>query len=289
MKKYVIVIIIIVLVVLAAFSGCTGTKPGEADVTTGNGMDDIAKELVVSIDNGLEEIDTGLSKNAKVLSEKGLTREEAEATLTENLMDNPWAISSLVISKEGVVVTAAPKNYEEIVGTDLSWQSQVEKANSEQVPIVSDVFTMEEGFTGIYLPGVPAGFNESEKDELVKRVKNARDYAHANGKAEAVAAFNDPEGHFADGANYIFAYDNEGTTLALPHQPEMIGTSRFVFTDTYGVKIIQWEVSVAKQGGGFVYIHYFDPDTGDTRLKLCYVTPVNDQWFVGSGIYKENL
>ncbi len=560
MKKYAIVIIIVVLVVLAAFSGCTGTKPGEADVKSGSAMDGIAKELVVSIDNGLEEIDMGLSKNAKVLSETGLNGEEAEATLTENLLDYPWAISSLVISKEGVVVTAAPKNYEEIVGTDLSWQSQVEKANSEQVPIVSDVFTMSEGFTGIsqsypifsssgdylgytditykpdvflgrqvkpvigetpydvwvaqtdgtllydtkseeignnlltdpmysdpalqavltrilavpsgsgeyifsdktwsrnvtktavwnsvktngaewrvvltysdeetedegeallrpaagttdaryenlkafvadaaayakengkeaaleefndqngsfidgelyvfaydmdgtvlalpnqkellgtvrtgipdsngvefieglieaagsgggsiyyiypnpednfkeqfkishvmpvddewfvgsgiYLPGVPAEFNESEKDELVKRVKNARDYAHANGKDEAVAAFNDLDGHFADGANYIFAYDNEGTTLALPHQPEMIGSDRFWLTDTYGVKIMQWEIPVAKRGGGFVYVHYFDPDTGDTRLKLCYVTPVNDEWFVGSGIYTESL
>jgi hypothetical protein len=142
---------------------------------------------------------------------------------------------------------------------------------------------------GIYLPEIPAGFNETEIDELVKRVKNARDYAQANDKEEAIADFNDLNGTFADGVNYIFAYEYDGTTLALPFQPELIGTDRLGFSDTYGVEIIRWEISAAKRGGGFVYAEYFNPETGDSGLKLCYVTPVNDEWLVGSGIYTKSI
>jgi len=550
----------VVLAILAAFSGCTGTEPAEADSTTEDEMGKVADALAASIDGGLKELKAGVSENAEILSESGLTGDAAEKALSDNLLDFPWALSSLVISKEGMVVTAVPKNYGDIVGMDLSWQEQVQKANSEQVPIVSDVFTMAEGFTGIsqscpvfsssgeylgytdityradtflgrqvkpviedtpydvwvaqidgtliydtkseeisnnlltdpmysdpslhavltrilaeesgsgeyvfsdrtwsrnvtkkavwktagidgaewrvvvtysggegesvaaatptpvsettetryeylkafvaeaakyanengkeaalkdfndvngsfidgelyifayetdgavialpyqqeligtvrtgipdsngvefieglidaaksgggsiyyiypnpednfkeelklshvmpvddewfvgagiYLPEVPVGFNESEKDELVKRVKNARDYAQENGLLDSVAAFNDPEGIFAEGGNYIFAYDYDGTTLALPCQPEKIGTNRLGYTDTYGVKILQWEISVAKRDGGFVYVQCLDPDTGYDQLKLCYVAPVNDEWFVGSGIYTERI
>ncbi|WP_421909687.1 cache domain-containing protein [Methanolacinia petrolearia] len=153
------------------------------------------------------------------------------------------------------------------------------------VPVDDDWFVG----SGIYLPEIPAEFNILEKDELVKRVKNARDYAQANGKEKAVSDFNDLNGTFADGGEYIFAYDYEGNTLALPHQPEYIGTNRLDLLDTYGVKILGWESSAAKSGGGFVYVQYFDPDAGEARLKLCYVSPVDDEWFVGSGIYTERL
>jgi hypothetical protein len=561
MKKYLVIIIMVVLAVLVSFLGCTGTESdmdlSGTDTKTQNEMNAIADELVLSINEGLEKIDSGISNNSKILSKSGLTGYEAETVLSENLLNYPWAVSSLVISNEGIVMTAMPGNYEDIVGSDLSWQDQVQKANSEQVPIVSDAFTMAEGFTGIsqsypvfsvsgeylgytdmtykpdvfigrqiqpfiegtpydvwvaqtdgtliydtkseeignnlfsdpmysdsalqgvltriavedsgsaeytfsdriwshnvtktalwrtagingvewrvvvtysgdeagdenayspagstgsgydnlttfvinaavyakehgkeaalkefndlngpfidgelyifayetdgtvialpyqqellgttrtgipdsngvefieglihaaadsggsvyyiylnpednfkeefklsyvmpvddewfvgagiYMPEIPAEFNVSEKDELVKRVKSARDYAQVNGKEKAVSDFNDLNGTFADGGNYIFAYDYEGNTLALPHQPEYIGTNRLDFLDTYGVKILRWETSVAKSGGGFVYVQYFDPDTGDARLKLCYVSPVDDEWFVGSGIYIEKL
>jgi len=143
--------------------------------------------------------------------------------------------------------------------------------------------------SGIYLPGLPAQFNATEKDQLVERVKQARQYAQENGAARAIRDFNDRNGTFADGSRYIFAYGFNGTTLALPFQPEVIGTDRTNFTDTYGVKVTAWEIAVAKGGGGFVYVNYLNPDTGKPGMKLCYVEPVDDTWLVGSGIYTDRL
>jgi len=91
------------------------------------------------------------------------------------------------------------------------------------------------------------------------------------------------------GAGSIFAYAFNGTTLALPFQPDMIGSNRMDFSDTYGVKITAWEIATAKRGGGFVYVDYLNPESGAAGLKLCYVAPVDDEWLVGSGIYAGEL
>jgi len=34
-----------------------------------------------------------------------------------------------------------------------------------------------------------------------------------------------------------------------------------------------------------VYVVYYNPDTGNEELKFCYVAPVFDEYFVGSGVY----
>ncbi len=141
--------------------------------------------------------------------------------------------------------------------------------------------------SGIYLSEVPALFTPAERDQLVERVKQAGQYAQANGAAKAVRDFNDRNGTFANGSRYIFAYAYNGTTLAMPFQPESIGTNRMNFTDTHGVKITAWEIAAAKSGGGFVYVDYYNPDTGKPGMKLCYVAPVDDTWLVGSGIYTD--
>jgi hypothetical protein len=139
--------------------------------------------------------------------------------------------------------------------------------------------------SGIYLSGITTEFSPEAKDSLIHRVRYAHDYALAYGKEKAVAAFNDQQGQFAQGEAYIFAYDFNGTTLALPYQPEVLGSDRTGFTDTYGVFGVAWEIAVAEGGGGFVYITYVSPATGVESLKLCYVIPTGTDWLVGSGIY----
>jgi hypothetical protein len=101
MKKYLVIIILVVLAVLVSFLGCTGTESdmdlSGTDTKTQNEMNAIADELVLSINEGLEKIDSGISNNSKILSKFGLTGYEAETVLSENLLNYPWAVSSLVI------------------------------------------------------------------------------------------------------------------------------------------------------------------------------------------------
>jgi len=553
MKAFHVAVILFILAASVSLAGCTGTVTDPKVA----GMKEVAGQLTVSINNGLGDLKAGIRNNSLTLSTAGLSGPGAEKALAENLLRHPWAVSSVIISRDGIVTTAVPRNYAGMAGKNLGWQPQVQEANTKRVPLVSGVFRMEEGFTGIsqsypvfsasgeylgytdityapdvflgryiepvilstgydvwvvqldgteiydtskeeigknilsdpvysdpalqeivsriikepsgsgqytfqdrnwnrnvtktaawdtagidgaawrvvvtsegendvktsrvpatvgettdaryanltrfvqraagyakehgkeaalrefnnlngtfidgdlyvfaygmngtvlalpyqqgligtdrrgiadangvafidrfievahdgggsvyyiypnpednfreefklssvvpvdnewfvgagiYLPELPAGFNITERDALVERVKQARGYAQEQGAGRAIADFNDRKGAFADGSRYIFAYGYNGTTLALPFQPELIGTNRLDFPDSNGVKIIAWEISAAQRGGGFVYVDYFNPDTGKAGLKLCYVAPVDDSWLVGSGIYTD--
>jgi polar amino acid transport system substrate-binding protein len=140
--------------------------------------------------------------------------------------------------------------------------------------------------TGAYLSNISANFVEKDREDLGSFVEEARQYALKSGKQRALEVFNDPKGNFTRDGRYIFAYDYEGKTLALPYQPELIGKSRIDTLDPNGVAFVSQIIDIASMGNGFTYYVYPDPSRNMTqRLKLSYVTKVDDTWFLGSGIY----
>ncbi|OPY53127.1 MAG: Cache domain protein [Methanosaeta sp. PtaU1.Bin112] len=142
--------------------------------------------------------------------------------------------------------------------------------------------------TGTYLSNISAYFAEEDRENLVSFVQEAKEYAENSGKQRALEVFNDPKGDFSRDGRYIFAYDYEGKTLALPYQPELIGKSRIHTLDPNGVDFVSQIIDIARMGNGFTYYIYPDPSGNMTqRLKLSYVTNVDDTWFLGSGIYAE--
>ena len=83
---------------------------------------------------------------------------------------------------------------------------------------------------------------------------------------------NNQSGQFGYGELYIFAYNTNGTTLALPFQPELIGTDLSGLQDPYGVNYTRVEIFLAKQGGGFLFYHYYNPARNMTlEPKMSYV------------------
>lgn len=140
--------------------------------------------------------------------------------------------------------------------------------------------------TGIYLSNISASFDQEARDGLVELVDRAKAFADQSGRDEALLEFNDPEGNFTEAGRYIFAYDYEGVCLALPYQPELVGTSRIDAQDPNGVYFIRQILDVAENGSGFDYYIYPDPSKNMTpELKLSWVVRVDDEWFLGSGIY----
>lgn len=134
----------------------------------------------------------------------------------------------------------------------------------------------------------PSPVNNStvSPEKLVAFVEKAFEYAHVHGRETALQEFNNQTGQFVDGELYIFAYDMNGTTLALPFQPELLGTSRWNATDANGTAYIQNLIATAKSGGGFVRYLYADPANNFTvKQKLSYVVMVDQNWIIGSGTY----
>ena len=127
-------------------------------------------------------------------------------------------------------------------------------------------------------PGVTAA--------LADFVDGAALYAEAAGRAEALATFNDPEGPYVRGDLYIYALDMNGTALALPYQPELVGTSMLDLTDHHGLNVTRIEIALSRLGGGFIYYHYPNPERGmQPEPKVSYVRMVDDTYWIGAGIY----
>ena len=122
--------------------------------------------------------------------------------------------------------------------------------------------------------------------EMKNFVQKAYIYTMTEGKEAALAEFNNPNGEFIDGELYIFAYDMNGTILALPYQPGLVGENRWSIEDSSGVKIVQRGVARAEQGGGYVLYLYPNPTDGYAQeFKLSYVMAVDNDWFIGAGMY----
>jgi polar amino acid transport system substrate-binding protein len=128
--------------------------------------------------------------------------------------------------------------------------------------------------------------SQASPETLVAFVERAYEYAHVHGQEAALQEFNNPSGRFVDGELYIFAYAADGTTLALPFQPMVVGTNRWNITDANGTAYIQDAFAVGHSGGGFIRYLYADPaDNFTVRHKLSYVMMVDEGWLIGAGIY----
>jgi cytochrome c len=128
--------------------------------------------------------------------------------------------------------------------------------------------------------------HQATREEMVAFVQEAVSYAKVNGRENALAEFSNPKGSFFRGSLYIYAYDYNGTTIAHPVNPEKIGVNRLEEKDADGKYFIRELMDASNDGTGFVMYTYINP-TANNRVdrKLGYVMKVDDDWWLGSGIY----
>jgi len=128
--------------------------------------------------------------------------------------------------------------------------------------------------------------SSSNKTELVSFVESALAYDQENGKDKALDEFSNKTGSFVRGDLYIYAYDFNGTCLAHPFKPDWIGKNKLDVTDSNGVPSLRNTLNVAKEGKGFTYFIFPNPAHGNRdEFKIAYAMKVDDNWFLGSGIY----
>ena len=136
----------------------------------------------------------------------------------------------------------------------------------------------------------PSMVTATTREELVAFVRSAVAYAHANTKERALLEFSKKNGSFVKGELYIYAYDFNGTTIAHPVNPEKIGVNRLSEKDAQGNLFINDLRFAAYNGTGFSEYYYINPlHNNSIEKKLGYVEKIDDQWWLGSGIYQAPL
>jgi hypothetical protein len=122
----------------------------------------------------------------------------------------------------------------------------------------------------------------TSNETLVAFVDSAAAYAKIHGKEQALAEFNNPNGSFIQGELYIYAYDFNGTTLAHPVNPDTIGKIR---EGANGIFVKEMGDGV-RNGCGFYRFTYINPLHNNTlESKLGYGVKVDEDWWLGSGVY----
>jgi signal transduction histidine kinase len=170
--------------------------------------------------------------------------------------------------------------------------------NCTSKPKLSYVMLVDQDWligSGIYEPDeddpiVSVGADPQVREDLKSFVAEAIEYAGEYGKDAAIAEFNDQNGTFVRGNLYIYAFDYQGNTLALPHQPQLVGKDLSGLQDPFGVNYTRIEIFLAQQGGGFIYYHYPNPARNMTvEPKMSYIAPVDETWWLGAGIYLQDV
>jgi polar amino acid transport system substrate-binding protein len=130
------------------------------------------------------------------------------------------------------------------------------------------------------------------KAEMIKFVDEAVAHVQKVGKDAAIKEFNDQKGKFwkYDGELYIFAYTMDGTNLALPAKPALIGKNLIGLKDAKGNPLIQALRDGTQKNGKFNYEWMWEnPASKKVEPKEGYAVKIVDpkgDWFLGSGIYK---
>jgi polar amino acid transport system substrate-binding protein len=146
--------------------------------------------------------------------------------------------------------------------------------------------------SGIYGEGLtlPPDAPESIRTVLTDKVRSAIGYYQKQGKEEALTAFNNPEGPFVTNETYVFAFDTNGTSMAMPLHPDKVGTNEKDLTDINGVSIGGEKLMLASEGGGFSYYVFDNPNAnGNPEFKISYIEPASSNLIVGTGMYLRDI
>lgn len=130
--------------------------------------------------------------------------------------------------------------------------------------------------------------NPSTSQELKDYVDAAAEWAEKQDKSVAIQEFNNKTGHYVQDDIYVYALDYSGIALALPFQPEKVGENFTPIIDASGKPFTKVEIALAQQGGGYILYHYPYPTGGkQSTLKISYVRPVDDTYWIGAGMYTD--
>jgi signal transduction histidine kinase len=125
------------------------------------------------------------------------------------------------------------------------------------------------------------------QEQLFTLVNRVVRYAKDNGKEKTLTEIGKPDGAFVNGDLFVWAETFDGVILADPFSKDMVGKSFINYTDPYGEMTTIVGIEAIRNGTG--YTHAMFPDTAAGSMKqvpkLIYMKPVDDTWWIGSGIY----
>ena len=125
------------------------------------------------------------------------------------------------------------------------------------------------------------------KPEAEAMVAKGLKYWKANGNEKTYAEIVKKDGQFVDRDLYLFVFDMSGKTMAHGANKKLLDKNLIDLKDADGKAFIKEFIDVAnKKGQGWVDYKWPHPVTKAIEHKSSYVEKLNDNTFIGVGIYK---
>ena len=172
--------------------------------------------------------------------------------------------------------------------------TQIDTATQQNAALVEEAAAAADSFReeARQLSEAVGRFKTDRNDDrgrVIALVKDAVDHVRRRGVRRACADFNDQDGGFVRGEDYVFALAADGTQLAYAPDPAIVGRNNVDQPDAAG-KIVGREILQVAQDAGFGWVDYLfaNPRTGRIEPKSVYVEGV-EGIIVGCGIYRKDV
>lgn len=139
---------------------------------------------------------------------------------------------------------------------------------------------LEEAVTHIQL-------RQGTADEALKLAQRAHELIQQIGFDDASGVFHDKAAGFVDRDLYIFVFDRTGIYRVMGADRARVGTSLFDAPGLDAQQLLDDAWDRCDKGGGWVEYNITNPMTGDIRGKASYVLPIDGEFLVGCGAYRE--
>ncbi len=145
----------IVLVLLLVMSGIgftvlyvqsANSAKEKSDLTAKVEMTEALNSIQARAWSELVKADENLTKASVSLRSTGLNGTAARAIMTGLLENISYGVDIVTVDSDGRIVAAEPSKYQSSEGEDIGGQAQVVRLHETLMPVMSDVFTMVEGF-----------------------------------------------------------------------------------------------------------------------------------------------
>ncbi len=140
---------------------------------------------------------------------------------------------------------------------------------------------------GLLLAGNAMADIEADKKECIAKCEAAAKMINEQGVDSAVAEISKKEGQFVSTVTYVFLQKMDGTMIAHPMKASLVGKNLIDLKDSEGKEFFKDMIKIAKENGSG-WVDYMWPSPGEEKPspKTSYVLKVNDEVFVGAGVYK---
>jgi hypothetical protein len=165
MKRLRYLLIFLIVLPLLFGAGCLqGELPvadGQARETRHEAMRAILDNVTGTTQDSLDRLDGIASGAAIALQATGISGPEADSVLNGAVASHPAILTMITCDGNGTVLAAEPESAKDLIGQDLSGQDTVKRALFTREPLMSDLFFLAQGGTGISI-AYPVHSSEGE-------------------------------------------------------------------------------------------------------------------------------